>query len=107
VLHVVLHEKAGTDLAEMPDPALVADQMSLIGFTCLRGCGTVTVAPKLTHVNCRERRPFFLNLIANSPLALYASLESRGLTPLPDPRVCRLNGNSSTDRPYIESWNLI
>ena len=44
VLRAILHEKNGRDLAEMPDPALVADQISLMELACLRSCGNVTVA---------------------------------------------------------------
>jgi hypothetical protein len=44
VLRAVLHEKANVDLAEMPDPALVADQISLFELTCERACGPVTLA---------------------------------------------------------------
>ena len=43
VLRAVLHEKANVDLAEMPDPALVADQISLFELTCERACGPVTL----------------------------------------------------------------
>jgi hypothetical protein len=34
VLRAALHEKAGMNLAEMPDPALVADQLSLTAPAC-------------------------------------------------------------------------
>jgi hypothetical protein len=34
VLRAALHEKTGMDLAEMPDPALVADQISLFELAC-------------------------------------------------------------------------
>ena len=44
ILRTVLHEKVGMDLDEVPDPALVANQISLAELACLRGCGTVTVA---------------------------------------------------------------
>jgi hypothetical protein len=44
VLRAMLHEKVGMDLDEMPDPALVADQISLVELACLRNCGGVTVA---------------------------------------------------------------
>jgi hypothetical protein len=39
-----VHEKACIDLAEMPDPALVADQLSLRELACVRNCGPITVA---------------------------------------------------------------
>ncbi len=42
VLRTVLHEKVGMDLDEVPDPALVADQLSRAELACLRGCGMVT-----------------------------------------------------------------
>jgi hypothetical protein len=44
MLRTVLHEKVGMDLDEVPDPAMVADQISLAELARLRGCGTVTVA---------------------------------------------------------------
>ena len=44
VLRAVLHEKAGMDLAEMPDPALAADQLSLTELACVPNCGPITVA---------------------------------------------------------------
>jgi hypothetical protein len=44
ILRTVLHEKVGMDLDEVPDPALVADQISLEELACLQGCGTITVA---------------------------------------------------------------
>jgi hypothetical protein len=44
MLRTILHEKAGMDLDEVPDPAMVADQISLAELACLRGCGTGTVA---------------------------------------------------------------
>jgi hypothetical protein len=44
VLRAVLHEKAGMDLAETPDPALVADQLSLRELACVRNCGPITLA---------------------------------------------------------------
>ncbi len=44
MLRTLLHEKVGMDLDEVPDPALVANQISLAELACLRGCGTVTVA---------------------------------------------------------------
>jgi len=44
VLRAALREKAGMDLAEMPDPALVADQISLVDLACERACGPVTLA---------------------------------------------------------------
>jgi hypothetical protein len=44
VLRAALHEKAGMDLAELPDPALVADQISLVELACERACGPVTLA---------------------------------------------------------------
>ena len=44
MLRAALHEKAGMNLAEMPDPALVADQLSLTELACVRNCGPTTVA---------------------------------------------------------------
>ena len=44
VLRAPLHAKAGMDLAEMPDPALVADLLSLKELACLRNCGQTTLA---------------------------------------------------------------
>ena len=44
VLRAALHEKVGMALDELPDPALVADQISLTELACLRSCGYVTVA---------------------------------------------------------------
>ena len=44
VLRAALHEKAGIDLAEMPDPALVADRVSLAELACQPNCGGVTLA---------------------------------------------------------------
>ena len=39
VLRAVLHEKAGTELADMPGPALVADHFSLVELACQPNCG--------------------------------------------------------------------
>ena len=44
VLRAALHEKVGMALDELPDPALVADQISLTELACLRSCAYVTVA---------------------------------------------------------------
>ena len=44
VLRAVLHKKANADLAEMPDPAFVADQISLVELACVRTCGPAMVA---------------------------------------------------------------
>jgi len=44
VLRAALHDKIGMDLAEMPDPALVADQLSLTELARVRNCGPTTVA---------------------------------------------------------------
>jgi hypothetical protein len=42
-LRAVLHEKAGTDLAEMPDPALVTNHFSLVELACQPNCGRITL----------------------------------------------------------------
>ena len=44
VLRAVLHKKANMDLAAMPDPALVADQISLFDLACERACGPATLS---------------------------------------------------------------
>jgi hypothetical protein len=44
VLRAALHEKVGVPLDELPDPAVVADHISLTELACLRSCGYVTVA---------------------------------------------------------------
>ena len=51
VFRAALHEKAGMNFGEMPDPALVADQLSLTKLACVRNCGPTTVArsPSRTH----------------------------------------------------------
>jgi hypothetical protein len=44
VFRAALYEKAGMNFAEMPDPALVADQLSLTKLARVRNCGPTTVA---------------------------------------------------------------
>ena len=44
VLRAVLHKKANMDLAAMLDPALVAEQISLVDLACERACGPVTLS---------------------------------------------------------------
>jgi hypothetical protein len=44
VLRELLHEKIGSDLGEMPDPALVADHVSHADLARRRNCGPVTLA---------------------------------------------------------------
>ena len=44
ILRAILHNKANTDLAAMPDPALVAEQISLVDLACERACGPVTLS---------------------------------------------------------------
>jgi len=43
VLRAVLNEKAGRDLNEIPDPALVADRVSLTELARQPNCGRVTI----------------------------------------------------------------
>ena len=44
ILRAILHNKANTDLAAMPDPALVADQISVVDLASERACGPVTLS---------------------------------------------------------------
>jgi hypothetical protein len=44
VLRAMLHEKANIDLAEIPDPAIVVQRISLFELACERACGPVTLA---------------------------------------------------------------
>ena len=43
VLRAVLQERSGTDLTELPDPALVADHCSLVELACQPNCGRITL----------------------------------------------------------------
>ena len=54
------------NLAEMPDPALVADQLSLTGLACVRNCGPTTVvrSPSRTHEAERSARSGRMKLCA-------------------------------------------
>ena len=42
VLRAILHQKANVDLAEIPDPAIVVERISLLELACERTCGPVT-----------------------------------------------------------------
>jgi hypothetical protein len=41
VLRAILHQKANVDLAEIPDPAIVVERISLLELACERTCGPV------------------------------------------------------------------
>ena len=68
MLRTVLHEKVGMDLDEVPDPALVANQISLAELACLRGgcgvCGLINTGGMSAALRARRPKNEALILLA-------------------------------------------